>query len=328
MTLTAYPAACGDCLVLEYGAAAARHRILIDGGLNSAFEHGLGTLLPPAPAAPTKFDLVIVSHIDRDHIDGVIIGLRDQRLDADDFWFNGRDEIEALIDGDGRGVRQGDALSDLIPAEKRNRIVSGQAIHVPASGPVVHTLPGGATCTLLTPSPARLNRLYDIWPDTERDLGDPTDALLDALDAPAVVVREFGRDGSEANGSSIAFVFEFEDVKLLLTADAYAADLVESITTMLRPGEQKLAVDLFKLSHHGSRANMTDELLELIDPAAVLVCTDGSKFKHPDLDALDKVRHHYPNVPIHFTANTPLIQERAQRVGSTAPAALPVTLRF
>ena len=47
-----------------------------------------------------------------------------------------------------------------------------------------------------------------------------------------------------------------------------------------------LTVDLFKLSHHGSRQNMTDELLALIEPAAVLVCTDGSKFKHPDEDAL------------------------------------------
>ncbi len=61
---------------------------------------------------------------------------------------------------------------------------------------------------------------------------------------------------------------------------------------------------------------MTDGLLELIDPAAVLVCTDGSKFHHPDEDALEKVRSHYPDVPIHFTDNTEHIRLRRHRRGS------------
>lgn len=82
------------------------------------------------------------------------------------------------------------------------------------------------------------------------------------------------------------------------------------------------------LSHHGSRQNMTDELLELIDPRAVLVCTDGSKFRHPDEGALEKVRQHYPDVPIHFTDDTAHIQQRAEVVGSQPPSTLPLRLEF
>ena len=90
----------------------------------------------------------------------------------------------------------------------------------------------------------------------------------------------------------------------------------------------KLHVDLFKLSHHGSRQNMTDGLLDLIDPGAVLVCTDGSKFRHPDEDALQKIRSHYPDVPIHFTDDTDHIRQRAATVGAVPPLVLPLQLDF
>ena len=93
--LTALPAACGDCLVVEYGSGSDVHRILIDGGLGSKYEVGLGPHLAASAGEP-PFDVVIVTHVDRDHIDGVIRALRGKQLHAADIWFNGRDEIDAL----------------------------------------------------------------------------------------------------------------------------------------------------------------------------------------------------------------------------------------
>jgi beta-lactamase superfamily II metal-dependent hydrolase len=325
--LTALPAACGDCLVIEYGSGLDGHRILIDGGLGSRYDVGLGAHLTASAGEP-QFDVVIVTHVDRDHIDGVIKALRAEHLRSADIWFNGRDELEALVNGDTRGVKQGDELSALIPAERRNRVVKGEAIHVPPEGPVQFDLPGGARCTLLSPSRKRLERLYDKWPDPLRVVDDPAEDLLNKLDDPLTRgLGEFGEDSSVANGSSIAVLFETEGAALLLTGDAYAADLEITIGQLLaQRGENKLRVDLFKLSHHGSRANMTDALLDLVDPAAILICTDGSKFHHPDEDALEKVRSHYPTVPIHFTDDTELIQQRAALVGSTPPETLPLRL--
>ena len=69
-------------------------------------------------------------------------------------------------------------------------------------------------------------------------------------------------------------------------------------------------MQLLKLPHHGSRQNITDHLLDLIDPEQILVCTDGSQFSHPDEDALEKVRDKYPSVPIHFTDSIDLIRKR------------------
>ncbi|MGD9705747.1 MAG: ComEC/Rec2 family competence protein [Acidimicrobiia bacterium] len=328
--LTALPAACGDCLVVEYQSGSGVHRILIDGGLGSKYEVGLASHLAASTGGPQQFDIVIVTHVDRDHIDGVIRALRDEHLHAADIWFNGRDEIDALVNGVTRGVRQGDELSALIPADRRNRVVDGRAIHVPSTGPVHFELPGDARCTLLSPSRKRLERLLDRWPDPMRVVDDPTEDLLSALDDPLTRgPGEFGEDGSVANGSSIAFLFEARGTSLLFTGDAFAADLEIAIGQLLaQRGEAKLHVDLFKLSHHGSRQNMTDNLLDLIDPGAVLVCTDGSKFRHPDEDALAKVRAHYPEVPIHFTDDTDHIRQRAATVGALPPEVLPLRLEF
>ncbi len=71
---------------------------------------------------------------------------------------------------------------------------------------------------------------------------------------------------------------------------------------------------LFKLPHHGSRQNITDDLLELVEPDEILVCTDGSKFKHPDEDALDMIRLHYPSSAYPLYGRHRLIRSTA-RVG-------------
>lgn len=340
VTVRALPAKCGDCLVIEYGSAGNRpYRILIDGGLKGSYDEGLGRYLRESADQPTEFDIVVVTHIDLDHIEGVIEALAQKQLTTESIWFNGRDQLDDLINTDAtdRGHRQGDALDKLIPPHLRNPIVCGKAIHVPKSG-VVHLdgMPGSARCTLLSPSRDRLERLLKKWPKPTR--GDPIHDLFDAFD-DATDVHEmetraagvFGKDASVANGSSIAFLLEVGEVKLLLTADAYAAELESTIRQLLdERGETKLAVDLFKLSHHGSRQNMTDELLDLIDPATILICTNGSKFNHPDADALQKIRAHYPNVPIQFTDNTDIIAARANSIGLDAPAPeqLPVELHF
>jgi glyoxylase-like metal-dependent hydrolase (beta-lactamase superfamily II) len=304
--------------------------MLIDGGLGSKYDAGLGPHLTASAGEPAQFDIVIVTHVDRDHIDGVIRALREQHLHSADIWFNGRDEIDALVNAGTRGVRQGDELSALIPADRRNRVVDGRAIHVPPTGPVRFELPGGAVCTLLSPSGERLEKLLGKWPDPVRVVADPTEDLLNALDDPLTRgVGEFGEDSSVANGSSIAFLLEAGGASLLLTGDAFASDLETTIGQLIaQRGVSQLHVDLFKLSHHGSRQNMTDGLLDLIDPGAILVCTDGSKFRHPDEDALAKIRSHYPEVPIHFTDDTEHIRQRAATVGALPPAVLPLRLEL
>ncbi|HLL72765.1 MAG TPA: hypothetical protein VK363_15080 [Pyrinomonadaceae bacterium] len=65
MRLTVFQSAEGDCLLLT---GADRKRMLIDGGMNPSYrEHVAETL-----SALKKLDLVYVSHIDADHISGIL----------------------------------------------------------------------------------------------------------------------------------------------------------------------------------------------------------------------------------------------------------------
>jgi beta-lactamase superfamily II metal-dependent hydrolase len=326
--LKAFPARSGECLLLEYtGNDKAKHRILVDGGLLSAFDDGIGTVLAPVGSV-AKVDVAVVTHVDRDHLEGVLRALEDKRLDADDFWFNGRAQIaDQGRAPDTRSTQQGDALSKLIPDGRRNLVVEGRALHVPESRPLRIPLPGGATAVLLSPSEKRLRALLKKWPASRGD-AESVDELLDALKDDAVRgPGEFGKDHSTANGSSIAFLFEHDGASILFTADALAPELEASIRSLLTErGVAVLKVQLLKLPHHGSRQNITDSLLDLIEPEQILVCTDGSQFSHPDEDALEKVRAHYPDVPIHFTDSTELIRKRAQLVDMQAPTATPVVI--
>lgn len=338
--VTALPAARGECLLLEYtGATGEQHRILLDGGLRSAFGRGLGSVLGPT-GAPTSVDVAVITHVDGDHIEGVIEALRSGRLVAADFWFNGRDQIAGPDEpGHTRSARQGDALSSLIPDDRRNVVAEGRALVVRDGGPPELPLPGGAVAVLLTPSRERLAALLERWPSRHRG-EDPIQTLLTAFDEqPDGQVGRgpvtFGRDSSVANGSGIAFLFEHAGVSALFTADAWAEDLAASLRALLerrnrtRPATDQLhalPVQLFKLSHHGSRNNVTDDLLTLIRPEQILVCTNGSKFGHPDADALELVRRHYPDVPIHFTDASAVIRERAARIGAAVPTTFPVVI--
>jgi hypothetical protein len=251
-------------------------------------------------------------------------------------WFNGRQQLITLFPEIGdRSTKQGDTLSRLIPDAARNLAADSAALVVQPGLPSVVPLPGGARAVLLSPSEDRLRRLLTKWPEPSRDVTEPSDEvcisiLEDELERGVVVERgpgRFGGDTSVANGSSIAFLFEHGDVSVLLTGDAYASVLTESIRVLLSTrGLEKLKVDVFKLPHHGSRQNITDDLLTLVDPRRVLVCTDGSKFEHPDEDAIVKVRQHYPDAEICFTDRTPITEQRARLVGGLLPSTSPIVI--
>lgn len=337
VTLTAYHAACGDCLQIDYqGTDDGPHRLLVDGGLGTAFDTGIGSVLGP-PDQPTTVDVAVVTHVDGDHIEGILRAFRDRRLVADDVWFNGRNQlVKQFPDLGGRSTKQGDALGRLIPDDARNRVVSGSALMLGPSAPTVVPLPGGAVAVLLSPSEDRLRNLLKKWPAPNatrgaEQFGDEVDvSRLEKILERGTGSRgpgEFGGDKSVANASSIAFLFEHDGLSILLTADAYASVLTRSITALLSARRQdKLKVDVFKLPHHGSRQNMTDDLLDLIDPERVLVCTDGSKFKHPDADAMEMVRRHYPRAEVVFTDRTTVTEKRFSLLGVAGPAESPVVL--
>jgi beta-lactamase superfamily II metal-dependent hydrolase len=74
MKLTVFQSAKGDCLLLT---GAGGERVLVDGGMAGAFSTHVAPALGALRAQNVELDLVYVSHIDQDHISGVLRMLDD-----------------------------------------------------------------------------------------------------------------------------------------------------------------------------------------------------------------------------------------------------------
>ena len=77
MRLRAFHAADGDCLLLT---SSDGHHALVDGGRARTFDDQAWPVLRQMAVAGEPVDLVVVSHIDADHIDGVIRLIQDEEV--------------------------------------------------------------------------------------------------------------------------------------------------------------------------------------------------------------------------------------------------------
>ncbi|WP_394890522.1 MBL fold metallo-hydrolase [Mesorhizobium sp. AaZ16] len=76
MKITILPSAKGDCLLIEAGGVS----ILADGGMPDSYEAEVRPFLGRWAAMGNELDLVYVSHVDQDHIGGVLRMLEDTVL--------------------------------------------------------------------------------------------------------------------------------------------------------------------------------------------------------------------------------------------------------
>jgi Metallo-beta-lactamase superfamily len=101
LTLQMLPATCGGCLWLEYGTGAAKRVVIIDGGLTetaTALRRRIEAARRARSVATLDVELLVVTHIDNDHILGIIELLKAESpgLRVKDVWFNGRPQLMAL----------------------------------------------------------------------------------------------------------------------------------------------------------------------------------------------------------------------------------------
>jgi hypothetical protein len=315
----------GDCLWLEWpDAGGATRRMLVDGGRGqpARLPPGLAGRLDRQPPGQRAFDLLVCTHIDADHIGGLLPLLEHppEGFGAGDIWFNGRPHLDLL------STAQGDALSGVLSrgALPWNRAFGGNAVVVPPTGhdlPVVE-LPG-LRITLLSPTRAQLARLARAWPqvlaDAERGLAPPPpgrDVLGRAeadreVELHALAARPYTADPSAANASSIAFLAETDDGdRVLLTGDATAEVLAGSLLR-LAPG-RRYRVDLGKVSHHGSRHSTSRPLLDVLDCRDWLVSTSGQRHHHPSREAMARILCRPAEVTAWFNYRTATTEEYAE----------------
>src|SRR5262245_15660850 len=92
LRLEMLPASCGDCLWFEYGVPPATRVVIIDGGVRAtvaALRDRIAAACRERGVERLNVELVVVTHIDNDHILGIIELLQspDPLLRVKDIWF-------------------------------------------------------------------------------------------------------------------------------------------------------------------------------------------------------------------------------------------------
>lgn len=315
--LTAFPAQDGDCLLLSYGEDADHaHHVLVDGGRTGTYV-ALRPTLAEIGKRGGRLELLVLSHIDADHIEGLLKLAGDPALplDINKVWFNGFDQMGRLR---AMGPGQGDQFSDAIRQRPWlwNSEFHGHAACLSAAGaPLPVTLDGDLKLTLLSPDLAKLRVMRDEWKDwrdikaTERAEAERVKAtpgglqimgrrpMPSPLDVEALAKADEQSDDEPPNGSSIAFVAEWRDKRILFAADAHPDLLIDSLRQLIGKEPDRYRLDLFKVSHHGSIRNTSRALLELLECQAFLLSTNGSRHGHPDPETIARILKYSQNGP-------------------------------
>lgn len=305
MVLTMHPASEGDCLLLSWGTARSRRRLLVDFGRTGDYRR-----LRPTLAELKSLELLVISHIDADHIEGAVPFFEEQTPPCvpAEVWFNGWKHLEAAkrrLEEEHLGAKQGEKVSvgiERLGWRWNSSFASGVVStgSPEASAPI--RLKGGLALQLVSPTDRRLADLIPQWQkeiiaaglrpgDTAEGLGElpAGKEKLSSLNVEALAAARFKEDTSRPNGSSIGFIASRGSSRILLTGDAYDTVLQGQLKKLGAATDNRFQLDCLKLSHHGSQANLSLDLLNLIECPAFAISTDGSRHDHPDAEAIARV---------------------------------------
>lgn len=296
------------------------YNILIDGGTGETYSYKskkgktedgeLKQLVLYIKSQNEFIDLLILTHVDDDHIGGVLKWF-EQDADAKDLvkkvWFNSgrlifehfkQIEIEENllkmndISSSNTGIPQGVIFEDFI---EENNIWDKRLIK---SADVFNLF--GLKFTILSPSYDKLQSLLCKWgkecpvSKTSRT-SDYSLSLSDLINSDS-----FKEDDSIHNGSAIAFVVEKQGKSVLFLSDAHPRTIIDSLVSLGYSHENPLKIDFVKVSHHGSKSNTCVELLNLIQSNNFLISSNGSKHKLPDKRCLARIIENNKQANLYF----------------------------
>jgi hypothetical protein len=300
----------GDCLILEYGQQASPRYILIDGGPTTTYERHLRGLLQQVGASGGKLDLVMLSHVDNDHIIGLLdlmAELRQQRANGeaeiiaiDALWHNAFSQtIGAGTDIEAR------LQAVMAMAGTRSMNLANMAVQGIGEG---HQLRLAATALRIPINPGfvsgfvRLDDASDALPfenlslrvvgPTQENLDELQHKWLEWLDkhedaiASADPFLMANADRSVPNLSSIMVLAEADDKTILLTGDGRSDHLLQGLKQAgLLDSKGKMFVNVLKMPHHGSDRNMTKTFFKKVRADQYVFSANG-RDGNPDLATL------------------------------------------
>lgn len=327
-TLEALSAKHGDSLLLHYGKPNNPKLIVIDGGPAGVYRNSLRPRLTElkdsrSPNAALKIRMLMVSHLDDDHINGVLAFLNDLvdrqnngeelPFDITTLWHNSFDDIignesdellkalSSAVNANSSGKAAsagiplssaGTALAASVPQGREVRNNAGLlalSINDPFGALVAVPAKGKKTVTI--GDGLKFTVLGPVEERIEKLQEEWNEVLVKkglATDAKGKSIAAAFVDESVFNLSSIAVLAEAGKKSMLLTGDSRGDDVMNALKTsgMLKSGN--IHVDLLKLPHHGSDRNVATEFFRAIT-ADHYVCSADGKFGNPEISTLQMI---------------------------------------
>ena len=302
-TLEAMNAEHGDALLLHCGTTAKPRHLLLDGGPAGVYQKVVKPRLQAIAAArgvePLPLEHVFVTHIDDDHIRGILDFLADMErglapAQCDSFWFNAFNSIKqeippeladvssiARLPGDRQSshavlasVAQGEELRDM--AKRRAaRVNGGSAKSLMADGAGMKLkLAPDLDVTLVSPNRGRLLKLYEEWKQKARHTPAETAAYVDR---------------SVYNLASLVLVVKAKIGRatrsMLLTGDARGDDVLEGLAAGGFLADGRCHFDILKVAHHGSDRNYEADFFNQVTADHYVISANG-RDENPSVDTL------------------------------------------
>jgi beta-lactamase superfamily II metal-dependent hydrolase len=309
----------GDCIFVTVESGMVTERILIDGGPAATFgvspQGELRALLNELDAGGKKIDLVILTHVDDDHIGGLIKAFEVKdgltKLARKVIFNSGRlihEYFKAQVDpkkeilgnftqSKNTSITQGNTLERLLKdlgIWHESVIKQGDKYSLEC-------------CELifLTPNENELNKLLTTWekgqpsPFTSASKTDWKNSYKELLEQDI-----FKEDSSIPNGSSISFILNVGEYNFLFLGDAHPTSIIQGLAMQGYNVDTPMKAEVVKLSHHGSKGNTSPELLSTIDCSIYIVSTDATRHGLPNKTTFARIHSKKPNAAICFNYNS------------------------
>lgn len=313
----------GDAMLIsQIDIDGAIRNILIDGGVSQTYlqhknskskrEYGeLKEVIDGIRETDQKIDLLILTHIDDDHIDGILNWFSDDEDAAqliNEVWFNSGRTIAAWLNKEENDELEIEVMEDTkLTTSVAQGIEFGKFIldkgiwdeTVISQGNEFERF--GLKFKILSPNIDGLNNLLKLWKKKDPDL--KTSAKKHDYDRS---LREhikndfFEEDHAAGNGSSIAFILSEGELNYLFLGDAHPTAVIDGLRHFEITSANPINCKLVKIAHHGSSGNTNRELLACIRCQDFIISTDGSIHQHPHKQMVARLIDQNPYCRIHF----------------------------
>lgn len=291
----------GDAFVLHCHKGDEYGTIVVDGGPNKDSRKVIEEF--------DKFgviDLMVLTHYDLDHIGGILAYISKHRNDkpfpVKEIWCNCAYDVPVVSSPDisySHAKKLADLLTEINESLKdgdfseviwQEQLMAGQKKERPFADFLI--LSPEQNVKILNDEQYSKS-IANVSINRKRQ----KDSLQESLQELATRPKEqpsSSKTPELVNRSSIAFYLNCDNMKALMLGDSYPSTVIKSLKGFDVDEKNKLKVDYVKVSHHGSRKNISNEMLDMIECNQFVFSTNGGLGQacHPDRETIGNILYH------------------------------------